>query len=116
MGHDDSTGMDFDWWFQGLKEAADDAKAKDTTQEVTVVERIYDNGVYYQNSWTGFLATESNYSPRRCGGSLFQFDLKVASFTRTRVKKESMLEEGWWEEKRRADEFQRGWDEAGENE
>ena len=115
-GHDDSTGMDFDWWFRGLKDAAEDAKANDTTQKATVVERIYKNGVYYQHSWSGFLATENNYSPRRCGDGLFQFDLKVASFTRATVKKEVMRQPGRWEEKRRADEFQRGWDEAGKDE
>ena len=91
-GHDDSTGRDFDWWFKALTEAAEEARRNGGPgPTVTVFEDVHDNGIYHQNMWTGMLAKENVDSPRRCNNpGLFQFDLKVATFTRTWTEQESV--------------------------
>ena len=61
---------------------------------VTVMERIYDDGVYYQNQWGGSLGMDSSDCPCVVASNtaLFQFDLKHATFTQTRLWEESMPE------------------------
>ena len=92
-GHDDSTGMNFDWWLKGLTEAAEEARRNGGPgPTVIVLEEVHDNGIYHQNRWAGMLAKEQVNSPGRRNNNpeLFQFDLKVATFTRTWTKQESV--------------------------
>ena len=98
QGHDDSTGQDFDWWFQGLVEAATAANMKGKGgPSVTVMERIYDDGVYYQNQWEGLLGKDAENAPRHGRNrNVFQFDLKVATFTKTRTREEDLPPLGRW--------------------
>ena len=111
QGHDDSTGSDFDWWFRKLIEASEAARESGQSQVVSVVEDVYNTGTYYQNKWSGMLATGVNDSPcrHRDNEILFQFELKVASFTRTFIREEHMPREGRWLERALDDEFQEGW-------
>ena len=96
-GHDDSTGRDFDRWLDDLTIMATEAREQGgAAPEISVFERIYENGIYYQNRWTGLLGKDANDSPGRMDAGLFQFDLKAASFSRTWTKEEDMPPSGRW--------------------
>ena len=89
--HDDSTGRHFDWWLEDLTTMATEAREQGgAAPEISVFERVYENGIYYQNMWTGFLGKDANDSPRRAENDLFQFELKAASFSRTWTTEEAM--------------------------
>ena len=65
---------------------------------MSVVERIYENGVYHQNVWTGFLGKDANDYPCRTQDGTFQyeFELKAVSFRHTWRTEESVPEDGRW--------------------
>ena len=85
-GHDDSSGRDFDWWFERLQEAADQYKEKGgPPPEVEFIEHSCVDGIYHQTAWKGLLGKDGDSSRRihRTNPNLFEFDLKVATVTRT---------------------------------
>ena len=85
-GHDDSSGKDFDWWFERLREAADQCKEQGgPAPEVEFTEHSCVDGIYYQTAWNGLLGKDGDSSPRihRTNSALFEFDLQVATVTRS---------------------------------
>ena len=85
-GHDDSSGRDFDWWFDRLQKAAEKFREKGGPPPVVEFsEHTYVNGIYHDTTWNGLLGKDGDSSPRfnRTNPDLFEFDLKVATVTRT---------------------------------
>ena len=102
--HDDSTGRNFDLWLEDLRTMATEAREQGgAAPEMSVFERVYENRIYYQNMWTGFLGKDAPDSPRRAGNGLLQFELKAASFSRTWTAEESLPVEERWADRLRED-------------
>ena len=92
-GHDD--------WLEELTTMATKAKKQGGAgPELSVVERVYENGIYHEKMWTGLLGKDANASPRRIADRLLQFDLEAASFRHTWVTEEGMPTAGRWAERR----------------
>ena len=99
-GHDDSSGRDFDWWFDRLQKAAEQFREEGGPPPVVkFTERSYVNGIYHDTTWKGLLGNDgTSSSPRICtaNGDLFEFDLKVATVTRTTTVEEHLPDEVRW--------------------
>lgn len=96
-GRDDSTGRNFDWWLEELTTMATEAREQGgAAPTLSVIEKVYENGIYYQNTWTGLLGKDANDSPRPIRDDSLQFELKAASFSRAWVTEEGIPEAGRW--------------------
>ena len=95
--HDDSKGRNFDWWHEELTTMATKAREQGGVgPELSVVERVYENGIYHEKMWTGLLGKDAHDSPRCIGDRLLQFDLNAALFRHTWVTEEGMPTAGRW--------------------